>query len=94
MPLTKLAAMATTFSLSVPVGIFIGVGVSVLVGDTLSNTTLWTLGAFDGLSGACCLTRYGLLLLLLLLLLRTSFSTFPLTDQPVLPAVQEACLCT
>jgi hypothetical protein len=59
MPLTKLAAMAATFSLSVPVGIFIGVGVSLHTGDELSDAKIWTLGAFDGVSGACCLTRCG-----------------------------------
>lgn len=64
MPLTKLAAMAATFSLSVPVGIFIGVGVSMHTGDELSDAKLWTLGAFDGVSGACGLTRSVLLLLL------------------------------
>jgi hypothetical protein len=57
MSLTKLAAMAATFSLSVPVGIFVGVGVSMHTGDELSDAKLWTLGAFDGVSGACRASR-------------------------------------
>jgi hypothetical protein len=57
MPLTKLVSMALTFSLSVPAGIFIGVGVSIHTGDELSDAKLWTLGAFDGVSGACLLTH-------------------------------------
>jgi hypothetical protein len=56
-PLAKLAAMAATFSLSVPVGIFIGVGVSLHTGDEISDAKVWTLGAFNGVSGACGLTR-------------------------------------
>ncbi len=70
MSLAKLAAMAATFSLSVPVGIFIGVGVSLHTGDKISDAKVWTLGAFNGVSGACALTRCGALLRLLHLMMR------------------------
>jgi len=51
--LIKLAGMVATFSLSVPLGIFIGVGVSLHTGDGASDAQVWTLGAFNGVSGAC-----------------------------------------
>jgi len=54
-PLIKLAGMVATFSLSVPLGIFIGVGVSLHTGDGASDAQVWTLGAFNGVSGACAL---------------------------------------
>ena len=52
----KLVAMAVTFALSVPAGVFIGVGVTLHLEEESENSTmLWMLGAANGAAGGALL---------------------------------------